>query len=158
MKKFNLKTLIIFTMISFILLSVTVNAKEHFHVEITYELFDAMDLSTTFEQTIIKMVDLQVQQNPQIAPYRKVMLDFFAKYMGWESLKADMAKIYIDKFSIEEIIKLKEFYNTPLGKKMSKLLPELTAEGAALGQRRVQDNMDELKRMVVEEEKKIQTK
>ncbi|MCP3899625.1 MAG: DUF2059 domain-containing protein [Desulfobacteraceae bacterium] len=155
MKTSKFHILVLSITLVFTLIPLNATAKEQANIKAAYELFDAMELATTFEQTIKKIVDMQIQQNPQIGPFRKVMLDFFAKYMGWESLKADMAKIYIDKFSIEELVKLKEFYQTPLGKKTARLLPELTAEGGALGQKRVQDNIVELQKMIAAEEQRI---
>ena len=46
---------------------------------------------------------MQVQQNPSIAPYEAVMKEFLAKYMSWDSLKADMIKIYMDEFTEPEL-------------------------------------------------------
>ncbi|MFH0975959.1 MAG: DUF2059 domain-containing protein [Spirochaetota bacterium] len=155
MRKLNSWLLIVAVAIVFISTNVKAKTEEETSTKAAYELFDAMDLANTFGQTIVKMVDLQIQQNPKIAPYRNVMLSFFDKYMGWESLKKEMAKIYTDKFTVEEINKLKEFYQTPLGKKTAMLLPVLTAEGAALGQKRVQDNINELEKMIAEETEKI---
>ncbi|VAW81535.1 hypothetical protein MNBD_GAMMA12-2493 [hydrothermal vent metagenome] len=123
-----------------------------------YELFSATKMKSTFRQTIAKMLDLQIKQRPQMAPYRAVMLKFFAKYMGWNSLKADMAKIYASKFTVAEIKKLTAFYQTPLGIKTALLLPQLAAEGAALGQRKVQANLGELRKMIVAETAKIKAK
>jgi hypothetical protein len=156
MKKYKISKLVLTFTLMFVLWSLNVNADDQVSLDATYKLFEAMELATTFEQTIIKSVDIQIQQNPQIAPFRKVMLDFFSKYMGWESMKYDMAKIYISKFSVEEINKLREFYETPLGKKTARLLPELTAEGAMLGQKRVQQNMDELQKMIAAEAERLQ--
>jgi len=116
-----------------------------------YDLFEAMDLPHTYAQILIKMVDIQIQQNPKIGPLRHVMLSFFDKYMGWDSMREDMAKIYASKFTAAELLELKAFYETPVGKKAAILLPELSAAGAALGQRKVQENMGELKRMITEE-------
>jgi uncharacterized protein len=158
MKKPYINKLVLSLTIAFIFCSINIYAEDQASIDATYELFEAMTLATTFDQTIIKLVDMQIQQKPQIAPFRKVLLNFFAKYMGWGSLKHDMAKIYISKFSIEEIIKLKEFYKTPLGKKTARLLPELTAAGGALGQKRVQENMGELQKMIAAEAKRLQQK
>jgi hypothetical protein len=52
------------------------------------------------------------------------LLAFFEKYMGWKNTKAEMAKIYTNQFTTEEINKLTEFYQTPLGIKTGKLVPE----------------------------------
>ena len=137
--------------------STNVKAEDTESTKAAYELFEAMEMATTYEQTIARMVDVQTKQNPQIAPFKEVMLKFFDKHLGWESMKADMAKIYTDKFTTEELIELKSFYETPIGKKAARLLPELTAEGAALGQKRVQQNMGELQRMIAEEASKGQS-
>ena len=56
---------------------------------------------------------------------------------------------------MQELIELKQFYQTPVGRKSSRLLPELAAEGAVLGQKRVQQNIDELKSMIAEEAKRL---
>ena len=83
------------------------------------------------------------------------MLQFMNKYLGWENLKEDIAKIYVSKFTLDELIELKKFYQTPVGRKSSRLLPELTAAGAELGQKRVQQNIGELKKMIAEEAKRL---
>ena len=113
-----------------------------------YDLFETMGLSTTYGETIVKLVDVQVQSNPQLKPLRKTMLDFFEKYMGWDSIKDEMAGIYTKHFSGAEIREIQKFYKTPVGKKWSKLMPEITAQGGAIGQRRVQKHMGELQAMI----------
>ncbi len=145
---------------SFVLLLMTSNvmAEEDPKIKATYELFEAMKLSDTFGKTITKMLDIQIKQRPAMGPYRQVMLKFFEKYMGWDSLKVDMAKIYASKFSLEEINKLTAFYKTPLGTKMARLTPQLAGEGAALGQRRVQANLGVLKQMIVAETARLKNK
>ncbi|MBU0550863.1 DUF2059 domain-containing protein [Myxococcota bacterium] len=112
------------------------------------ELLLVMDLEKTFSESIKQQVDLQVRQNPMIAPFREVMLEFFEKYMSWESLKGDMANIYAEAFTVEEIKDLVKFYNTPTGKKASLKLPELASKGAELGMTRVQKHMPELQSMI----------
>jgi len=141
-----------------LLLPLNASAQEKTRLDATYELFESMNLAVTFEQTIVQMVDVQIRQEPQIAPFRQVMLDFMKKHMGWEGMKPEMAKLYMDRFTTEEILELKAFYETPLGKKTIRLLPELTAEGAALGQRRVQENIGELQQMIAEEAERLQQK
>lgn len=45
-----------------------------------------------------------------------------------------MAKIYTESFTEEEIDKILAFYNTPVGKKMVEITPELTKKGMEIGQ------------------------
>ncbi len=150
----------LYVVVGLILLISTTNARadDSESMKVVHELFEATGSAELYRETVKKVVDVQIQQNPQIAPFRKVMLEFFEKYMGWESMKADIAKFYIEKFTIQEIEELTLFNKTPLGKKAAKLLPELAAHGAALSQKRVQDNMDELQMMIAEEAERIKVK
>jgi len=128
------------------------------HLAAAHELLVTMHLDKTFGESLEKMVDLQIKQNPKIAPFRKVMLEFFQKYMSWEGLKDDMAKIYVDEFTLEELNDLITFYKTPTGQKAALRLPQLMTKGGELGMRRVQDHIAELQQMIAEEAKKAEQK
>jgi hypothetical protein len=121
------------------------------HLAAAHELFQAMQFEKTFAKTIEATVDMQVKANPMIAPYKKVMMEFFSKYMSWSSLKADMAKIYISEFTIQEIRELTAFYRTPVGTKAALRMPELMRKGGDLGMKRVQKHMPELQQMIAAE-------
>ena len=101
------------------------------------------------------MIDIQLQQNPAIAPFKQVMLDFFSKYMSWESLKDDIAEIYLEEFSIQELKELTAFYKTPTGQKAALRVPQLMSKGGELGMRRVQEHMPELQEMIAKEAEKM---
>jgi hypothetical protein len=116
-----------------------------------HELFAVMDIGKMMDNAITKMVDVQVKQNPMIAPVKTVMLDFFRKYMSWDVLKDEMAKIYAEEFTIKELKELTAFYKSPLGQKMAQKMPVLMAKGAELGQRRVQEHMPELQAAIMAE-------
>ena len=128
---------------------------EKLHTEAALKLFEAMQLNITYEKSIESTVDMQIKSNPAIGPYRKVMLEFFSKYMSWNSLKDDMAQIYVEIFTIQELQELTAFYTTPVGKKAALLMPQLMTKGGELGIKRVQDNMAELQIMIAEEDKRI---
>jgi hypothetical protein len=120
------------------------------------ELLGTMHLDKTFGESLQNMVDMQIKQNPGIAPFRKVMLDFFGKYMSWEAVKDDMAKIYAEEFTAEELKDLIAFYKTPTGQKAALRLPQLMNKGAELGMRRVQGHIQELQQTIAEEAKKAE--
>ena len=135
--------------LSLLLLSIfSINANEKRNTAAVYELFTTMDMAKTYQQTIEKMLEMQVKQNPSIEPLKDTMLEFFDKYMGWKSMKEDMAKIYMNNFTDNELKQLIAFYKTPIGKKAAILVPTLASEGAATSQQRVQKNMPELQRMM----------
>ena len=120
------------------------------------ELFLAMQLEKTFSNSIEMMMDLQIRQNPKIAPFRKVMMDFFSKYMSWDSLKDDMAKIYMAEFTTQELKELTAFYKTPVGVKAALKMPQLMNKGGELGMKRVQEHMTELQKMIADEAKRLE--
>lgn len=112
------------------------------------ELFEVMDMQAQFDQNVELVLDVQLQQNPALAPYRDVMLEFFATYLSWDSLREEVGRMYAESFSAEEIRTITAFYRTPTGRKALELMPELSARGAELGQRRVTENIHELERML----------
>lgn len=120
------------------------------------DLLKVMGSEETHKRTIDQMLEVQMKQMPQLRPMRGVMVRFFEKHMGWESLKEDIAKIYAKRFTVAELGELARFYKTPIGRKAIRLLPEIAAEGAMIGQTRVQKNMGELQAMIREEMAKQQ--
>ena len=95
-------------------------------------------------QSVDQMLQIQLKQNPAIAPYEQQMRAFLNKYMSWASMKDDMLKIYTVEFTEAELKELTAFYQTPVGKKTVQKIPQLMAKGAELSQKRMQDHMPEL--------------
>ena len=44
-------------------------------------------MEQALEQSISQMLQIQLQQNPALAPYKNIMLQFFKKHMSYENLK-----------------------------------------------------------------------
>jgi len=113
---------------------------------------------TNVDKSLPKIVEQvlasQLQQNPQLAPYREIMQRFLNKYMNWESLKEDVMTAYTQEFTEPEIKQLTAFYKTPLGQKAVEKMPKLLFIGGQIGMRRVQANEAELRQMIEEERKK----
>jgi hypothetical protein len=118
--------------------------KNSSHYKAAEQMLTLMDMPTVLKKSVDEMVAMQVQQNPSIAPYETVMKEFLAKYMSWDSLKADMVKIYMDEFTEAELGELNKFYQTPVGRKTVEKMPTLMSKGAQLGGQRVQEHMPEL--------------
>ncbi len=123
---------------------VAVRADEASHRKATEALLELMDMESLLTQSVDQMLQVQVQQNPSIAPYQQDMKAFFAKYMSWASLKDDMVTIYMAEFTEPELKELTAFYQTPVGRKTVQRMPTLVAKGAEIGQRRVQEHLPEL--------------
>lgn len=118
------------------------------------ETLTLLDTPNLLKQAIDQMVQLQVQQNPTLAPYEAVMREFLGKYMSWDSLKADLIKIYAEEFTASELAELNRFYQSPVGKKTVQKMPALMTKGAQIGTQRVQEHMAELQAAVAAQERK----
>ncbi|HEX8280611.1 MAG TPA: DUF2059 domain-containing protein [Chthoniobacterales bacterium] len=119
-------------------------ADEASHRKSAEALLNSMQMETLLNQSIDQMLQMQIRQNPAIAPYQAEMKAFLGKYMSWPSMKDDMVKIYVAEFSEPELKELLSFYSTPLGKKTVEKMPALMSKGAEMGQKRVQDHLPEL--------------
>ena len=115
-------------------------------------MLDCMNMDENFSKSIDNMLDLQIQQNPALQAKRKGMRTFFARYMSWASLEGDFIRIYTDAFTEEELKQLTVFYKTPVGQKSIRLMPEMMKKGGEIGNRRVQENMNELVKLLQEGE------
>ena len=122
------------------------------HEQAAKDMLDCMNMGETFSKTIDSTLDLQIQQNPALKDKRKAMKTFFDRYMSWASLENDFIKIYTEAFTEEELKQLTVFYKTPVGQKTVRLMPELTRKGGEIGNRRVQENMHELVKLLQETE------
>jgi hypothetical protein len=121
-------------------------------------LLDELDMQATLDQTIVVTLDAQIKAQPQLAPYRQTMLDFFRKYMSYESLKPDMIKIYEEAFTEQELSELRAFYSTPVGRKSLAVVPSLMGKGAEMGQKRVEEHLPELAKMIQEQTDRLKAK
>ena len=137
-----------------LLLSSRVFADEQKDVEAA-KLLDSINMEDTLQASISQMLDVQLQQAPEMAPYKGVMLEYFSKYMSYESLKSGMVEIYSNAFTLEELRDINAFYSTSTGKKTILKMPELIGQGAQLGVDQVQKNIGELTKMIESERERL---
>lgn len=115
-----------------------------------------MGTEAALEQSMSQMIDVQLQQNPALAPYKGVMMEFFSKYTSYNSLKLEMAQAYSEAFTTVELKEINAFYASDVGQKVVATMPVLMAEGAQMGITRVQANIGELQEMIKAESERIQ--
>ena len=101
-----------------------------------------------FDKLVDQMLDTQLKQRPEAAAIEPEMRAFFSKYMSWNSLKGDMVEIYGRTFTEPELREITKFYQTPTGRKMSAVLPQLMQSGMEIGQKRVQEHLPELQEAI----------
>lgn len=126
------------------------------HKEAADQLLNTMNINELLSQTIDAMLQLELSNNPSLIPFESTMKIFFDKHMSGESLRDEYIELYINTFTESEIIEINNFYKTETGQKALRTAPQLTADGAAIGQQRVEENIQELEKMIKEESLKIQ--
>jgi hypothetical protein len=72
-------------------------------------------------------------------------------------MKKDLAKLYAQAFSVEEMKELTKFYSSDVGKKSLTVMPRLTQLSMLLAQQRIAKHADELKKAVEERAKKLES-
>jgi len=85
-----------------------------------YDLLEVMQAKENYKKVLnatlgrqAKMLPPSIANDPQkVKKYQKIMSDFTQKYMGWEAIKEDMAKIYAKYYTKKELEELKKFYAT----------------------------------------------
>ena len=134
---------------SFLLLSTpALKADEASHLKAAQDLLVAAQMQVIFSKTVDQALDMQIKQAPQLAQFRPIMTAFFSKYMSWDALKDDLAKLYANAFTEDELKDITKFYETPTGKKMAMETPALMMQGSALGQQKVQEHIGELQQAI----------
>ena len=91
------------------------------------KLLNVMGAERAIEQSMTQMMDLQVQQNPSLVPFKPVIADFFEEFMSYKSLKPEMIKLYAEEFTASELRELNAFYQTAVGQKTIEKMPVLFA-------------------------------
>ena len=114
-------------------------------------LLDSMGMKDLLDGQVELQINMQVQADPSLEPFKHILTEFLQKHMSYEALRPEFIKMYAVAFTASELRDINDFYKSPAGKKAISALPELAAKGAALGQKQVQDNITELTTMIMEE-------
>jgi hypothetical protein len=114
------------------------------------ELLRAMGLERTMLAGATTMVDMQIQQNPTLGPFRGVLLKWAERFMTWEAVSPQLIDLYADRFTESELKELVAFYRTPTGQKALVEMPSLMQKGAGIGVELAKKHAPELEQMIRE--------
>jgi hypothetical protein len=96
------------------------------------------------------MLRQQLELHPIIKPYEGVLRAFFEKYISFEALREDFAKLYMSRFSELQLRQLIAFYQTPTGRVAVQELPKVMELAAALAKQKIEEHTPELKQMMLQ--------
>ncbi|WP_456433850.1 DUF2059 domain-containing protein [Nitratifractor sp.] len=123
-----------------------------------YALFDALKMKEGIRDALLRSLEIQIKRQPAMAPYEDIYKKFFLKYTKWEDMKKDLAKLYAQALTPEEMRKLTKFYSSDLGKKSLVVMPRLTQLSMLLAQQRIAKHAKELKEAVAKRAKELEAK
>jgi len=135
-----------------------VSADEKSHRAAAEEFLKAAGIEQTFDQIIDQSIEQQAKANPMMVQLKPVLKKFMSQHFNYEVLKDDLIKIHMEEFTEQELKEISAFYRTPVGQKTVRKMITLQQKCSELGMKRVQDNIGELQRMVVEELQKDKAK
>lgn len=118
------------------------------HRQAAGELLDVMKASQDLAAAAGTFVDAQVATNPEIAPFRDVLMAWIGRYLHWDAIGPQMMDLYMRTFTEAELRDLVAFYKTPTGRKSLETLPVLMQESARLGQELAEQHKGELQIMI----------
>jgi uncharacterized protein len=118
------------------------------HRAAVVELLEVMRTEQTMQASVGTMMNLMLQQAPQLAEVRSALEAFFAKYFTWDELQEPLVALYATTFAEAEVRDLVAFYRTPTGMKLVEAMPLLTQKSAEIGQQQIQRHLPELQEML----------
>lgn len=125
-------------------------AQSNSEKEAVNELVQVMNLKQQINESAERMFEVQAKAMPQIVQYKDVMMDFFKKYLNWETMGEKIKQVYAESFTEEEIRDLIAFYKTDTGQKLVKVQPTITTKMASISQGIVMEHQMELRQKIMD--------
>ncbi|TGE10537.1 DUF2059 domain-containing protein [Hymenobacter fodinae] len=120
------------------------------HRKAAEELLAVTGSEKNMTEMTSRMLDVQLEQRPEMKAVEPEMRAFLTKYMSWQSMKEDLVQLYAQEFTEKELKELNKFYQTPTGRKTIQKMPMLMQAGMEIGQRRVQEHLPELQKAIAD--------
>jgi hypothetical protein len=121
------------------------------------KLLEEMNLEQVYKNAVNNSTANLIRANPKFKKIEDKIKAFYEKYIGWKSIKDDLAKLYAKYYTPQELKDITEFYKTKTGKKVLATMGRLSYEGQMITRKRLTPHIDELKKILDEvnnEEKK----
>ena len=103
-------------------------------------------MSASFEQMTSRMAQQGVDKQ-EVAAFQKRLMDEVMSAMAPQQLKADMARIYSEVFTKQELDDMAAFFSTPLGEVMAKKQPDVQEKLQTVVQGRMMEVMPRVQQM-----------
>ena len=118
------------------------------HRQAVEKLFKLTQMEQKVNEGVDNVLLIQLQQSPQLEPQRQALDDFLQKHIGWNSMKDEIAAMYMEMFTEKELNEMNTFYMTPTGQRVITDVPQLVQRRNQLAMQRMQDNIGELQKLI----------
>jgi hypothetical protein len=118
------------------------------HRQAVERLFKLTHMEQRVNESVDNVLLIQLQQSPQLEPHRQALDDFLQKHIGWNSMKDEIAAMYMETFTEAELNEMNAFYITPTGQRVITDVPQLVQRRNQLAMQRMQDNIAELQKLI----------
>ena len=135
-------------------------------IALSIELMQIMNFDQTMQSMQGQMRGMMEEQfksyatceaaQPVLREFSGKLSDRMMGYLTDENLKVDIAAVYADVFTVEELRGVVDFYRSPIGKKLVERMPELMQKSMGITQDRMKAMMPELKALGEEYGARIQ--
>lgn len=103
-----------------------------------------------------QLLDMQIRQDPTLAPYKHVLQEWDRRYLSYDAIKTQLAEVYLGYFSPQELDELAAFFSTGVGQKFVNTSPDIMAETTEIGASTAELHMYKLQEMMMVEAERIQ--
>jgi hypothetical protein len=158
-------------LVALLVLAMTVSvsyADEASHKKTVLKLLEVTNSQKMLDQTTTWMESMMRQQfdNLQLSPegreaaaaVQKEMMAWFSEFLAWEKVRDIFIDIYIDVFTEDELNELIGFYQSPVGQKMLRKMPELMEKSMQKSQAIFQEKMPEFQQRLQKTLSELETK
>jgi hypothetical protein len=118
------------------------------HLAAAEELLEVTNTEKGIRDGMRAYLDVQVEQNPLMAPYRPTMEEFAKKYLVWTDLKPRLARIYAQALTEEQLRAAIVFQRTPAGQAFTAHQADVQRAIMQLVQSQLQAHAPELQQMI----------
>jgi hypothetical protein len=121
-----------------------------------YKLMDVSGVREAMDTSYKQTIDLQIRQNPTLAPFRRVLVEWNQQYTSYDSVKDELADLYLTYFTETELNEMIDFYSSDIGQKSVEVLPQLMMESSAIGEAAAERHLPELQHMIQVEAQRLE--
>ena len=108
---------------------------------LSYALLEAAGTHRTMEQTLQHSLNVQLQNAPELLPFRSAFESYLRRTISYEAQKEELARAYLELYTPDEIRELIRFYQTPIGRKKAAADTKIAVSLAEVTRRKMAEEL-----------------